>query len=476
MAEPTGNSNTTWVLVLASAANLIVALDAMVVTTALTRIGRELGASIEALEWTVNAYTLSFAAFFLMAAALGDRYGRRRMFIVGLVLFVAASAACALAPSIGWLIAARAVQGLGAAIVMPLALAQISVAFPPERRGWALGIYSSVAGLSTVLGPTIGGVVTEGLSWRWIFWMNLPIGLAVAGFAAARLRETFGARAPVDLGGVVLSAAGAFGLVWGLVRANAAGWSSLEVVSSLIGGALLLVLFVVWELRAAHPMIPMRFFRSRDFAAGNAAMFFLTGTLMSAIFFMAQFLQAVLGLGPLVTGLGLLPWGAAVVVGGRSAVAVAKRLGDAPTIVLALLVQATGLAWIALIARPGMAYASLIVPMILAGVGFALAVTIAQKAVVGAVAMPDIGKASGTLGTIRQLGGAFGVAITVAVFAHVGGYATPIAFSQGFDAAMGVAALFSLAGAAAGMLMLRAPSRRPVAAGPDALSGSGDKA
>jgi len=475
MIERAGNSNTNWMLVLASAANLMVALDAMVVTTALTRIGRELGASIEALEWTVNAYTLSFAAFFLMAAALGDRYGRRRMFVGGLVLFVAASAACALAPSIGWLITARAIQGIGAAIVMPLALAQISVAFPPERRAWALGIYSSVAGLSTVLGPTIGGIVTEGLAWRWIFWMNLPLGLAVAGFSLARLRETFGARAPIDLLGVVLSTVGAFGLVWGLVRANAAGWGSLEVVASLVGGALFVLLFILWELRVAHPMIPMRFFRSREFSAGNVAMFFLTGTLMSAIFFMAQFLQTALGLGPLVTGLGLLPWGAAVVVGGRSAVGVAKRLGDAPTIVLALLVQAAGLAWVALIAKPDMAYAALIAPMILAGVGFALAVTISQKAVVGAVAMPDIGKASGTLGTIRQLGGAFGVAIAVAVFARVGSYATPMAFSQGFAAAIGVAALLSLAGAIAGMFLLKTPRRAPVATS-DALSHSGDGA
>jgi len=477
MAEPNGKSNTTWVLVLASVANLMSALDAMVVTTALTRIGRDFGASIEMLEWTINAYTLSFAAFFLLAAALGDRFGRRRMFIAGLVLFAAASAACAVAPGIGWLIAARAVQGIGAAIVMPLALAQISIAFPPERRGWALGIYSSTAGLSTVLGPTIGGVVTQGLAWPWIFWMNVPVGLVVAVLARAKLRETFGAKAPLDLPGVVLSTAGAFGLVWGLVRGNEAGWASLEVTAGLGGGALLLVLFVLWELRARHPMIPMRFFKSRDFSAGNSAMFFLTGTLMSAIFFMAQFLQAGLGFGPLVTGLGLLPWGAAVVVGGRSAVGVARRLGDAPTICVALLAQAVGLGWIALTATPSMAYAELIAPMVLAGLGFALAVTNAQKVVVGAVAMADIGKASGTLGTIRQLGGAFGVAVAVAVFARAGGYATPVAFSRGFAAAMGVAALLSLAGAASGLVLLRArPRKATLATGAAALSGSGESA
>jgi EmrB/QacA subfamily drug resistance transporter len=478
MAAPAGSSDSTWVLVLASAANLMVGLDALVVSTALTEIGRELGASIEALEWTVNAYVLSFAAFLLTAAVLGDRFGRRRLFVAGLVLFVVASSACALAPSIGWLIAARAVQGVGAAIVMPLALAQISAAFPPERRGWALGIYSSFAGLSAVLGPIVGGVVTEGLAWRWIFWVNLPIGLATAALAVARLRETFGTKEAIDLPGLVLATGGAFGLVWGLVRANAAGWASLEIVSSLAGGALLILLFVAWELRSSQPMIPMHFFQLRAFAAGNAAMFFLNGAFMSAIFFMAQFQQAALGAGPLSAGLRLLPWGVAVILGARNAVGVANRLGDAFAIALGLAVQAAGLTWIALIADPGMAYAGMIPPMILTGAGFAVAVTVAQKAVVGAVAMPDIGKATGALSTIRQLGGAFGLALAVVVFARAGSHATPMAFAQGFAAANGVAALLSLAGAGAG-LFLRAASgvaRIAPSAGSAVLSSSGDNA
>jgi len=479
MAVPAGSSDSTWVLVLASAANLMVGLDALVVSTALTEIGRELGASIEALEWTVNAYALSFAAFLLTAAVLGDRFGRRRLFVAGLVLFVAASSACALASSIGWLIAARAVQGVGAAIVMPLALAQISAAFPPERRGWALGIYSSIAGLSTVLGPIVGGVVTEGLAWRWIFWVNLPIGLVAAALAVARLRETFGAKEAIDLPGLLLATGGACGLVWGLVRANAAGWGSLEILSSLAGGALLVLLLVAWELRSAQPMIPMRFFQLRAFAAGNAAMFFLNGAFMSAIFFMAQFQQAALGAGPLTAGLRLLPWGVAVILGARNAVGFATRFGDASAIALGLAVQAAGLAWIALIADPGMAYAGMILPMILTGAGFAVAVTIAQKAVVGAVAMPDIGKASGTLSTIRQLGGAFGVALTVVVFARAGSHATPMAFSQGFAAANGVAAMLSLAGAGAGLFLLRGArgkARMAPSAGPALVSTLNDKA
>jgi EmrB/QacA subfamily drug resistance transporter len=478
MAVSADGSDSTWVLVLASTANLMVALDAMVVSTALTEIGRYLGASIEALEWTVNAYALSFAAFILTAAVLGDRFGRRRLFVAGLVLFVAASAACALASSIGWLIAARALQGVGAAIVMPLALAQISAAFPPERRGWALGIYSSVAGLSTVLGPVVGGIVTKGLAWQWIFWLNLPVGMIAAAFAIVRLRETFGAREAVDLPGLVLATGGAFGMVWGLVRASAAGWGSLEILSALAGGASMIVLFVAWELYTAHPMIPMRFFRLRAFAAGSAALFFLSGALMSAIFFMAQFQQAALGVDSLTAGLRLLPWGLAVMVGARNAGVFAERFGDTAAVALGLAVQAAGLAWIALIADPGMAYAGMVPPMILAGAGFAVAVTIAQRAVVGAVPMPDIGKASGTLSTIRQVGGAFGVALTVAVFARAGSHATPMAFSHGFAAANGVAAMLSLAGAAAGLFLSGARGKANLAqpAGPVLLSSPGDKA
>jgi EmrB/QacA subfamily drug resistance transporter len=378
------------------------------------------------------------------------------VFAAGLVLFVAASAACALAHSINWLIAARFVQGLGAAIVMPLALAQVSAAFPPDRRAWALGIYSSAAGLSTVLGPVVGGLVTRGLAWQWIFWINLPIGIATAAFAVARLRETFGEKGAVDLAGLLLATSGAFSLVWGLVRASAIGWGSLEILLSLAGGALLLALFIAWELRATQPMIPMRFFGLRAFTAGNAAMFFLTGAVTSAIFFMAQFQQIAQGADSLTAGLRLLPWGFATVAGARGAFVVAGRFGEAAAVAVGLAIQAVGLGWIAFIASPGMTYAGMIPPMMLAGAGFAVAVTVTQKAVIGAVAISDIGKASGTLSTIRQLGGAFGVALAVLAFARTGSHATPMAFSQGFAAAYGAAAILSLAGAAAGLFLFGA--------------------
>jgi EmrB/QacA subfamily drug resistance transporter len=457
MGERDDSPARTWVLILTSVASLMVALDALVVSTALADMGRDFGASIEALEWTVNAYTLSFAVLLMTGAAMGDRYGRRGVFAVGLALFVAASAACALAPSIGWLIAARAFQGVGAALVMPLALAQVSAAFPPERRNWALGIYSSVTALSSVIGPVVGGAITQGLAWQWIFWLNVSIGLIALVLTFARLRETFGPNAPLDIGGLTLATGGAFGLVWGLVRANPVGWGSPEIVVSLAAGALLVALFVAWEQRRAAPMMPMRLFRIRAFAAGNAAMFLLNGALMGAVFFMAQFQQVALGQSPFVAGLRLLPWGVALVLTAPKAGALADRLGESSTVVVGLIVQAIGLGSIALLARPGMAYAEMIAPMIAVGAGFAMAIPIVQKSVVSAVPAPDIGKASGALSMIRQLGGAFGIALTVAVFARAGSRATPQAFSDGFAAAIGVAAMLSFAGAIAGIWL---PARR----------------
>ena len=442
-----------WVLALTSIASLMVALDSLVISTALNEIERDFAASIEQLEWTVNAYVLTFAVLLMPASALGDRFGRRRIFIAGLALFTLASAACALAPTIGLLIWARAVQGAGAAAVMPLALAQISAAFVPERRAWALGIYSSVTALSTVIGPVVGGAVTYGLAWPWVFWLNLPFGLVAIGASLLRLPETFGPKSAIDFGGVSLITGGAFGLVWGLVRGNSVGWTSGEIILALGLSALLIIAFVAWELRRAQPMIPMRLFAIRAFAAGNATMFLLLAALMSAIFFMAQFQQVALEQDALLAGLRLLPWGVALVFAAPSASALAERFGATTIIVLGLLAHGVGLVWLAVIADPDMVYAAMIAPMILAGAGFAVAAPLAQKAVVNAVAPADIGKASGTLSMLRQLGAAFGVALAVAAFAHFGSRASPQAFTDGFVAANGVAAMLSFAGAFAGLFL-----------------------
>ena len=449
----------------------MVVLDALVVATALTSIRADLGASLEQLEWTVNAYVLSFAVLLMTAAALGDRFGRRRGFVSGLGLFAGASVACALAPDVGWLIAARVVQGAGAALVMPLALALLSTAFPPQLRPKALGVFAGVSGLAVPLGPLFGGAIVEGISWPWIFWLNVPIGLLLIPLALTRIEESFGPDSAIDLPGLALVTSAAFGIVWGLVRGNSAGWVSPEVLVALALGALLAVAFVIWELRAREPMLPMRLFRSRSFSAGNAAIFFHWGSALGALFFMAQFLQIGLGYAPLEAGLGLMPWGATTVIVPQIAGRLINRFGERPFIAAGLSLNALALTWIALIAEPDLAYWQLVAPLILSGTGVAMSIPAAQSAVLTSVAPPDIGKASGTFSTMRQLGGAFGVAILVAVFAGAGSYASAEAFSDGFAPAIAVSAALSVVGAIAGLGLpgrrqATGAVRRPRAVGP----------
>jgi EmrB/QacA subfamily drug resistance transporter len=445
-------------------ASLMIALDSLVVTTALPTIRADLGASIEQLEWTVNAYILSFAVLLMTGAALGDRFGRRRVFSAGLAVFVAASVACALAPAVGWLIAARVVQGAGAALVMPLAMAQLSTAFPPAQRGKALGIFSSVTGLAVLGGPVVGGAVAEGLAWEWIFWLNVPIGLIAIPLVRARMAESFGPGGALDVRGVLLVTGGAVGIVWGLVRGNAAGWGSLEVIGALVAGTVLTAAFLVWERRAHAPMLPLRFFRSRAFSSANAAGFMLYGSLYGAVFFVTQFLQIALGYGPLEAGLAQLPWTATLFVVAPIAGNLVNRLGERPLIAGGLLLQAAGMAWIGLIAEPDVAYIELVAPMVVAGCGVSMAMPAAQAAVMGSVAPPEIGKASGAFNTLRFLGGAFGIAILVAVFAGAGGYGSAQAFSDGFAPALVVAAGLSLAGAIAGTALVTRGAALPAGA------------
>jgi EmrB/QacA subfamily drug resistance transporter len=450
-----------WVLALTSIASFMVSLDSQAVATALSTIRLDLDASIEQLEWTVNAYVLSFAVLLMTGAALGDRLGRRRMFAVGLTLFVAASAACALAPTIGWLIAARALQGIGGALVMPLAMALLSAEFPPQARAKALGIFSGLTGLALIAGPVVGGTIAEGVSWQWIFWVNVPIGAVIVPLTLARVPESSGADTSLDFPGLALVTGATLAGVWGLMRGNAAGWDSLEVAAALATGAVLAAGFVARELRAGEPMVPMRLFRSRAFSAGNAAGFFMFGTLYGAVFFMAQFLQTGLGHSPLGAALRLLPWTATLFVVAPMAGALVNRVGERPLILAGLSLQAVGLAWIALIAAPDLAYAGLVAPLIVAGAGASMAVPASQNVVVGAVAGSEIGKASGTFNMLRFLGGVFGIAILVAAFAATGSVASPAAFSAGFARAIGVAAALSLMGAVAGLWL---PTRRELKA------------
>ena len=459
------NSKTArWVLVLSSVASLMVALDALVVSTALGVIRNSLHASIDELEWTVNAYGVSFAVLLVPAAALGDRLGRRRLFAVGLGLFVLGSIACALSPNASLLIASRALQGSAAALVAPLSLALVSAAFTPERRGWAMGVYGGITGIAVLGGPVIGGAVTQGLAWQWVFWINVPIGLAAIPLVLTRIPESYGPRARLDVPGLALVTTAALGIVWGLMRGNDVGWGSAETIATLAGGLAALAGFVWVERRVAEPMLPPRMFASRGFSAGTGANFLFSAALFSAVFFMAQFQQISQGQGPLDSGLRLLPWTGTLFIVAPIAGSLTNRIGERTLVTLGLTMQAIGFAWVAAIASPHMTYWHTIAPLVIAGAGISMAIPSAQNVVMSAVAPADLGKASGTYMTMRQLGGVFGLAIAAAMFTGAGSYLSPSAFSDGFVPALTVSAGLSVGGALLGALLPRRTPQMEVSA------------
>ena len=349
-------------VLLTSVAYFMVALDTLVVVTALPSIHRDLGGNVGTLQWTVNAYVLTFGATIITATALGDLFGRRRMYVLGLVVFTVASAACALAPNIGVLIACRAVEGVGAGIIMPLGLTLLTSAFPVERRGAVIGIWGGVAGLAVASGPLIGGAVTQGLNWHWIFWVNVPIGILAAVGSRLRLRESRGPATRLDLPALVLVAAGVGALTWGLVQAGQAGWGSAQTIIALCLGAASIAGFIAWEKRAAEPMIPLGLFRSGSFSAAVATQFLLAAAIYSAAFLTSQFFQFGLGDSPLGTGLRFLPWTATPMVIAPIAGAVYDKIGARPLIVPGLLMQAAGFGWIVYLAAHSSAYASYVAP------------------------------------------------------------------------------------------------------------------
>ena len=451
------NRQRAWIVALTGVGSLMAALDTLVVSTALRSISADLQASVQQLEWTVNSYNLAFAVLLITAAALGDRYGRRRLFSAGLALFAAASAACALAPNVETLIAARAVQGAGAALLMPLGLALLTEAFPREKRGAAIGVFSAITGLAVASGPLVGGLVVNGLSWHWIFWLNVPIGGATALLAMWKLDETRGAESAIDRLGLVLVSAGSLGIVWALVRGNEVGWSSLEVLVSAGIGALLLVAFAVWQTRAATPMLPPALFRSRAFTAGNAAIFLTFASLFTGVFFFAQLLQVVLGYDALGAGLRLLPWTVTFLTVAPVAGALADRIGERWLLSVGLTLQAIGLTWVVRVTDGAFTYGQLVAPFVTAGIGISLAIPCAQNAVVGHVGNEDIGKAAGVNSMMRELGGVFGIAVTVAVFGVYGADASRDLFVDGFRPALLTAAGFGLVGAMFGLAL---PSHR----------------
>jgi EmrB/QacA subfamily drug resistance transporter len=447
--------------VIAGAALFMTALDQLVVGVALHSIRIDLGGSIEGLEWTVNAYTLAFAVLLITGAALGDRFGRKRMFIVGVGIFTAASALAALSPSTDALVAARALQGIGAAIVTPLTLTLISEAFPPDRRAAALGIWGGITGLGVAIGPFVGGAVVEGIAWQWIFWANVPIGLALIPLARRLLDESHGPDRELDLGGLALASLGLLALTFALVRGEALGWTSATVLGSLGAGLALLAAFVRWELRTPVPMLPMRFFRSRAFTTANGLSFAMFFGAFGAIFLFSQYFQTAQGFGPFEAGARTLPWTGMPMLFAPVAGLIATRVGTRPVLAAGLTMQAIGMGWLTLIIEPTTRFAELIAPFAITGIGMAFVFSMAPEAVLASVRPRDAGKASGATNAIREVGAVMGVAVLASVFAANGGYETPRAFTDGLVAALPFAVVILAVGA---VLALLTPGRARVEA------------
>jgi EmrB/QacA subfamily drug resistance transporter len=455
-------NNTGWTFAIVSTALFMVVLDNLVVTNALPAIRTDLGATIQQLEWTVNAYTLSYAVLLLTGAALGDRFGRRRMFSLGLGLFTLASAAAAVAPSTSALIAARAVQGVGAAVVTPLTLTLLSEAVPSEKRGMAIGAWSGISGLAVALGPVVGGAVVTGISWHWIFWLNVPIGAIAVPLAMIRLTESRGEVRSLDFPGLGLASAALLGVVYGVVHAASAGWTDVTVLAPIAAGAILLAAFVGWEVRAPAPMLPMGFFRSRAFSATNGvslAMYFGT---FGSVFLLAQFFQVAQHYSAFQSGLRILPWTVMPIFIAPLAGALSDRIGGRPLMAAGLALQGGGLAWLASVSEPTVAYIHLVPAFVMAGAGMALVFAPAANTVLGAVRPTQAGQASGATNAIRELGGVLGVSVLATVFSGHGGYLSPQDYVDGLVPAVWVGAAVLFAGA---LVALRVPGVRPQATG-----------
>jgi EmrB/QacA subfamily drug resistance transporter len=444
-----------WAFIVTALALLMVTLDNLVVTTALPVIKESLNATLEQLEWTVNAYTLTFAVLLLTGAALGDRFGRRRMFVIGVSIFTVASAAAALAPTIETLILARAAQGVGGAIVAPLTLTILSASVPADRRGVALGAWGAIGGLAVALGPLVGGAITEGLSWQWIFWVNVPIGIVLVPLAWSRLSESYGPAGRLDLPGLGLASAGLLGIVWGVIHGNAEGWTSPSIVLPIVVGFGLLVAFLAWERRAPAPMVPPRFLANKPLNRANIASLMMSFGMFGAVFLLSQFLQVAQGYSPLQAGLRVLPWTLMPIFVAPIAGAMSDRVGGGLLMGLGLTLQAIGLAWLGLVITPTVDYSQLILPFVVSGVGMGLFFAPVANVVLSAVRPQEEGQASGVNNAIREMGGVFGVAVLASIFSSYGSYASPQTFVDGLVPATFVGAAVVAVGAVAAFAIPR---------------------
>jgi EmrB/QacA subfamily drug resistance transporter len=440
-----------WTFAIVSLALFMTMLDNLVVITALPSIRRALGASVSDLEWMVNAYTLTFATLMMIGAALGDRFGRKRIFLVGLSIFTVGSALAALSGAALELEIARAIQGLGAAFVTPLTLTMLTRVFPPERRALVIGLWSGISGLGLAIGPLVGGAIVSGIVWNAVFWINVPIGALVLVLGWLRLENSWGERQPLDLPGVALAGLGLVGVTFGLIRGNALGWGSATILASMGIGILLLAVFVFREQRTSSPMLDLRLFRARGFWVANTSGFLMSAGMFGSIFFLTLYVQQVLGASPFEAGLKTLPWTGTIMLVAPVAGLLAGRIGARPVVVAGLLAQAASLTWLGIITTATSSYPTILPAFLLGGIGMGLCFAPLSETVMAAVATDRQGQASGSYNAIRELGGVFGVAVLGAVFQHLA--TSPLNFMNGFHAATFVGAAIVLVGAVAGLLL-----------------------
>lgn len=454
-------------LVIAAAAlpMFMATLDNLVMTNALPVLHRELGASVEELQWFVNAYTLAFASTILIASALGDRFGRRTVFLIGIVLFAAGSVAAALSSDPSQLIAARALQGFGGAGVLPLSLALLAGGVSHARRPMAIGIWGGVSGLGVAVGPLVGGAVMEGWNWQAIFWLNIPVAIIAIPLALLVLNNDFGARVRLDLVGAILAAGSVLALVHSIVRGNDDGWSSLGVVIELAAGAALLLAFLLWQRRTAAPLMPLRLFADRSFSATNMVGFAFSFGTFGAVFILIQYLQVVQGASPLEAAVQTTPWTLAPMFVAPLAGIVAPRVGTRVLMVTGLLLQGAALLWLALVMSETTAYAALVVPFIMAGIGMGLVFAPSATALLATLGVVDHAKASGVNSTVREIGIALGIAVMTAIFVSAGGELRADLYVDAARPAILLGAAVLLAAAVAGLWL---PAGRSSAATPTA--------
>ena len=463
-AAPARRAIPIWLAIIAASLPMFMAtLDNLVMTNALPTIRGDLGASVEELQWFVNAYTLSFASFILMAAALGDRFGRRTVFVAGIAVFTLASVFSALSTEPWMLIIGRAVQGFGAAAIMPLSLTLLVGSVSTKFRPLAIGIWGGISGLGVALGPLIGGAVVEGISWEAIFWINVPVGIIAVPLALAALPNTFGARVRADIVGLLLVAIGVLGLVFGIVRGNDAGWDSVEVMGSLGLGAALIAGFIWWENRSPAPLLPLRLFRDRSFTVANVVGLTFSFGIFGAIFILIQYLQVVQGYTPLQAGVATMPWTIAPMFVAPLAGFIAPRVGTRILIVIGLALEAIALAWLGLTMTATTPYLEMLPAFAIAGIGMGLVFAPLSTAVLATMKQDDHAKASGTNSTLREIGVALGIAVLTAVFVGAGGSLTPTGY---VDAAIPAVVVGAGALALSALISLVLPAGRAARTSP----------